>query len=119
FPYTTLFRSPEARPLIATGNRVALYRRDGAIVKIEPGVELRVQSIVEKLRGELVIGADSPRAVGGDIGASIAVALRVVAEIGGIPNRVEAGAARRAELQRIGPRSRPTGCTYGKLGGVV
>src|SRR6266581_5120443 len=33
---------PEARPLIATGERVALDRGDGAIVKVQPGVELCV-----------------------------------------------------------------------------
>ena len=101
------------------GQRIALHRGDGAVVEAATGIELRIEPAVEGLCRELLLGGEGVSEAAAAIAIGVAVTIRVVAEVCGIPDRVEAGALLIASLGYHAPRLGATTDAGGELPGIV
>src|SRR5262249_24907066 len=110
---------PERRQPVAARDCIALYCGDGAVVEARARVELRVEAAVECLRGELLFRSEGVGEAPAAVAVRVAVAIGVVAEVGGIGDRVEPRALLIASLKRNAPRPGATARACRVLAGVV
>src|SRR5262249_40895092 len=95
---------PERSKPVVARDRPGLERSEGASVEIRTGVELGGWLCLRVPGRELLLGREAVGHACVDAVVGVTVAVRVVAEVGRIPDRVEAGALAMSGLRDEAPR---------------